>query len=67
MARRMSHGWRAITRALTSGVREAYVQADGKDIVLWPLTNGVLAYTGFSVLEPLVANAVGFVSDEERA
>jgi NAD(P)H dehydrogenase (quinone) len=39
----------------------------GKDVILWPLTNGVLAYTGFAVLEPVVAHAVGFVDDEARA
>lgn len=36
------------------------------DIVLWPLQNGVLAYTGFEVLPPLVAHAVAFVDDAER-
>lgn len=37
------------------------------DVILWPLTNGVLAYTGFDVLHPLVAHAVGFVDEERRA
>lgn len=39
----------------------------GVDVVLWPLQNGVLGYCGFSVLDPVVAHAVAFVSDEERA
>ncbi|PTL59057.1 hypothetical protein C7Y72_05050 [Paraconexibacter algicola] len=36
------------------------------EIVLWPLQNGVLGYTGFGVLPALVANAVAFVQDEDR-
>ncbi|HEX4108704.1 MAG TPA: NAD(P)H-dependent oxidoreductase [Solirubrobacteraceae bacterium] len=36
------------------------------DVILWPLQNGVLAYTGFAVLPPVVAHAVAFVDDHER-
>ncbi|UTI64530.1 NAD(P)H-dependent oxidoreductase [Paraconexibacter antarcticus] len=36
------------------------------DVILWPLQNGVLAYTGFDVLPPLVAHAVAFVEPAER-
>lgn len=36
------------------------------DVILWPLQNGVLAYTGFAVLPPLVAHAVAFVDDDAR-
>lgn len=36
------------------------------DVILWPLQNGVLAYTGFDVLPPIVAHAVAFVDDEQR-
>lgn len=37
------------------------------DAILWPIQNGILAYTGFDVLPPFVANAVAFVDDDARA
>jgi NAD(P)H dehydrogenase (quinone) len=38
----------------------------GLDVVLWPLQNGTLAYTGFKVLAPFVANSVNFVDEAQR-
>ncbi len=37
------------------------------DVVLWPLQNGTLAYTGFDVLAPFVAHSVNYVEPEKRA
>mgnify|MGYP000305882305 FL=1 len=37
------------------------------DVVLWPLQNGTLAYTGFDVLAPFVAHSVNYVDAEMRA
>ncbi|HMN71796.1 MAG TPA: NAD(P)H-dependent oxidoreductase [Rhodoblastus sp.] len=37
------------------------------DVVLWPLQNGTLAYTGFDVLAPFVAHSVNYVDAETRA
>ena len=39
----------------------------GLDVVLWPIQNGTLAYTGFDVLPPFVAHSVNFVSADARA
>lgn len=36
------------------------------DVILWPLQNGTLAYTGFDVLPPFIAHSVNFISDQER-
>ncbi len=36
------------------------------DVVLWPIQNGTLAYTGFEVLPPVVAYSVNFVDDATR-
>lgn len=36
------------------------------DVILWPLQNGTLAYTGFDVLPPFVAYSVSFVGDADR-
>lgn len=36
------------------------------DVVLWPIQNGTLAYTGFEVLPPFVAYSVNFVDDATR-
>lgn len=36
------------------------------DVILWPIQNGTLAYTGLAVLPPFVSYSVGFVSDEVR-
>jgi len=35
--------------------------------VLWPIHNGLLAYTGFTVLPPFAAWMPGKVSNDERA
>lgn len=36
------------------------------DVVLWHVQNGVLAYVGFDVLPPFIANAVAFVGPDEH-
>lgn len=36
------------------------------DVVLWPLQNGTLAYSGFDVLPPFVSYSVSFVDDATR-
>ena len=36
------------------------------DVNLWPLQNGTLAFCGFEVLNPFVANAVTYVDDAAR-
>lgn len=36
------------------------------DVILWPLQNGTLAYTGFDVLPPFIAHAVNFVDEQTR-
>ncbi|MGV8995601.1 MAG: NAD(P)H-dependent oxidoreductase [Parvibaculaceae bacterium] len=36
------------------------------DVNLWPIQNGVLAFCGFDVLKPFVANSVAYVGDEAR-
>ncbi len=36
------------------------------DVNLWPLQNGVLAFCGFEVLNPFIANAVTYVDDAAR-
>lgn len=36
------------------------------DVVLWPIQNGTLAYTGFEVLPPFVGYSVSYVDDETR-
>lgn len=37
------------------------------EVNLWPIQNGILAFTGFDVLAPFVANAVPYVDADERA
>ena len=36
------------------------------DVILWPLQNGTLAYTGFDVLAPFVAHSVNYVDAARR-
>lgn len=36
------------------------------DVILWPIQNGTLAYSGFDVLPPFVSYSVSYVSDERR-
>ncbi len=36
------------------------------DVILWPLQNGTLAYTGFDVLPPFIAHSVNFVDEQAR-
>ncbi len=36
------------------------------DVVLWPIQNGTLAYSGFDVLPPFVSYSVSFVDDRTR-
>ena len=36
------------------------------DVVLWPIQNGTLAYTGFEVLPPFVGYSVSYVDDDTR-
>lgn len=71
--RRYEQGGFAGKRALivtTTNAWPGMVAPDGllgdAEIILWPLQNGVLGYTGFDVLPALVLNAVGFVADEDR-
>jgi NAD(P)H dehydrogenase (quinone) len=56
---------------LTTGTAATLYEPDGIDgellHVLWPVHNGVLAYTGFTVLPPFVAWMPGRVSADERA
>jgi NAD(P)H dehydrogenase (quinone) len=37
------------------------------DVHLWPIQSGALAFCGFDVLEPFVANAVAYCDETERA
>ncbi|WP_354700127.1 Glutathione-regulated potassium-efflux system ancillary protein KefF [Paraconexibacter sp. AEG42_29] len=71
--RRYENGGFAGKRALlvtTTNAWPGMTEPDGLlghiDVILWPLQNGVLAYTGFEVLPPVVAHAVAFVDDEHR-
>ena len=73
-ARRYENGGFAGKRAMivtTTNAWPGMLEPDGLmgdvEIVLWPLQNGVLAYTGFTVLPALVANAVAFVDDDARS
>jgi NAD(P)H dehydrogenase (quinone) len=56
---------------LTTGTAASLYEPNGIDgdlhHVLWPIHNGTLAYTGFTVFEPFVAWMPGRVSDDERA
>lgn len=60
-------------RAMLTTTMAAYPQmmaADGVngllDVNLWPVQNGVLAFCGFDVLKPFIANAVSYVDDAAR-
>jgi NAD(P)H dehydrogenase (quinone) len=56
---------------LTTGTAAALYEPNGIDgdlhHVLWPVHNGTLAYTGFTVLQPFVAWMPARVTAEERA
>ena len=56
---------------ITTGTASTLYEPDGIDgdllHVLWPIHNGMLAYTGFSVLPPFVAWMPGRVGADERA
>jgi NAD(P)H dehydrogenase (quinone) len=72
--RRYENGGFAGKRAMLIATTNAWpgmTEPDGLlgdiDVILWPLQNGVLAYTGFDVLPPVVAHAVAFVDDAVRA
>lgn len=56
--------------ALTTGTASTLYEPNGIDgdvlHVLWPIHNGILAYTGFTVLPPTVAWQPGAVTAEER-
>jgi NAD(P)H dehydrogenase (quinone) len=56
---------------LTTGTAATLYEADGIDgdlhHVLWPIHNGILAYTGFTVLPPFAAWMPARVSDSDRA
>lgn len=56
---------------LTTGTASTLYEPNGIDgdlyHVLWPIHNGILAYTGFTVLPPFAAWMPGRVSAEERA
>ncbi len=64
------HGKRAML-CLTTGTAATLYAPDGIDgdllHVLWPIHNGILAYTGFTVLPPFVAWMPGRVDAAERA
>ena len=55
----------------TTGTASTLYDPDGIDRdllhVLWPIHNGVLAYTGFAVLPPFVAWMPARVDDAQRA
>jgi len=56
---------------VTTGTASTLYEPDGIDgnllHVLWPIHNGMLAYTGFTVLPPFVAWMPGRVEADERA
>ena len=56
---------------ITTGTASTLYEPDGIDgdllHVLWPIHNGMLAYTGFTVLPPFVAWMPGRVEPDERA
>ena len=56
---------------LTTGTASTLYEANGIDgdllHVLWPIHNGILGYTGFTVLPPFAAWMPARVSDEVRA
>jgi NAD(P)H dehydrogenase (quinone) len=56
---------------ITTGTAATLYEPDGIDgnllHVLWPIHNGMLAYTGFTVLPPFVAWMPGRVTADERA
>jgi len=56
---------------ITTGTASTLYEPDGIDgdllHVLWPIHNGMLAYTGFTVLPPFVAWMPGRVEADERA
>jgi NAD(P)H dehydrogenase (quinone) len=56
---------------LTTGTASTLYEANGIDgdlhHVLWPIHNGILAYTGFTVLPPFAAWMPARVSAEARA
>jgi NAD(P)H dehydrogenase (quinone) len=61
-------------RAMLATTMSAYPQMMAPDglnglleVNLWPIQNGVLAFCGFGVLEPFVANSVPHVDDATRA
>jgi NAD(P)H dehydrogenase (quinone) len=64
------HGKRAML-CITIGTASTLYEPDGIDgnllHVLWPIHNGILAYTGFTVLPPFVAWMPGRVDAGERA
>ena len=64
------HGKRAML-CITTGTASTLYEPDGIDgdllHVLWPIHNGMLAYTGFTVLPPFVAWMPGRVEAGERA
>ena len=55
---------------VTTGTASTLYEANGIDgdlhHVLWPIHNGILAYTGFTVLPPFAAWMPGRVSPEQR-
>jgi NAD(P)H dehydrogenase (quinone) len=57
--------------SITTGTASTLYEPDGIDgellHVLWPIHNGMLAYTGFTVLPPFVAWMPGRVGAQERA
>lgn len=70
---RFDEGGMAGRRAMVSTTTGAFPSMVGPrgvmghiDAILWSLEYGTLAYTGFEVLEPVVANAVRYVDDETR-
>ena len=64
------HGKRAML-CITTGTASTLYEPDGIDgnllHVLWPIHNGMLAYTGFTVLPPFVAWMPGRVDAGQRA
>lgn len=61
-------------RAMISTTMAAFPQMMAPDginglleVNLWPIQNGILAFCGFDVLSPFVANAVPYVDEARRA
>jgi NAD(P)H dehydrogenase (quinone) len=63
-------GRKAMLSLSTGGPLSHYAEdglSGALDVVLWPIQNGMLNFTGFSVLPPFVAPGPARIGDNERA